>query len=479
MTLESDDRTSVTKSDNLAQVAEILALMEETHRTKDWIFDELKKHKLKPKAKHSMNSFQILQNCPPEFIDYLLKALKGGDIKDFDDITTLTKTFHWFFTDIVAGSDPNTPTKGQAKKIVALNELISRTETFKKRNPDTTVILPTGDGMAIGFGESSEHPLRLAIQLHKALTKYNEHKRGKDKLLIRVGIDTGPVYVIKDLNDRENVWGPGIIMTRRVMDLGGDMQIFASSRFAKDISNLSPEYKAIMHPIGDYSIKHGEQLKLYNIYGDGFGNKLAPRKSKILKERETEADFKGINTFKFVNLEIELNVLDTKTMLTHHTWNWNVVNISNVPKDHIFYYLDGDCPKDFADMNVKVTDGEGNNLDVVSLSVNKPYHKEFNVKLKKPLNPRRQKHFIKLEYDWEEPERKFFYKLATDCKSFKYRFTIPKGIDVKNRILKVDTEMGQKWHATPAPKINYGKDITEITWEGKNLKAYDAYEFEW
>ena len=480
MTLESGaGSTNTTKPDKLAEVAEVLALMEETHRTKDWIFHELKKHKLKPKVKHSMNSFQILQSCPAEFIDHLLKVLKGRDIEDFDDITTLTKTYHWFFTDIVAGSNPTIPTKEQAKKIVALNELISRTETFKKRDPDSVVILPTGDGMAIGFADSPEHPLRIAIQLHKGLSKYNENKRGKDKLLIRVGIDTGPVYVLKDLNDRENVWGPGIIMTRRVMDLGGDQQIFASSRIAEDIRNLSPEYKAIMHPIGDYSIKHGEQLKLYNIYGDGFGNKLAPRKSKILKERETERDFKGISSFEFVNIEVELNVLDSKTMLTHHTWNWNVINISKVPQDQIFYYLDGDSPKDFSDMNVRITDDEGNKLHIASLSVNKPQHKEFTVKLTKPLKPRQRKRFIKLEYDWEEPERNFFYKLATDCKLFRYRFTIPKGIDVKNRILKVDTELGYKWHASPHPTINYLDDRTEITWEGKNLKAYDAYRFEW
>ena len=101
------------------------------------------------------------------------------------------------------------------------------------------------------------------------------------------------------------------------------------------------------------------------------------------------------------------------------------------------------------------------------------------MKLTKPLKPRQRKRFIKLEYDWEEPERNFFYKLATDCKLFSYRFTIPKGIDVKNRVLKVDTELGYKWHASPHPTINYLDDITEITWEGKNLKAYDAYRFEW
>lgn len=331
----------------------------------------------------------------------------------------------------------------------------------------------------IGFDESPEQPLRLAIQLHKSLFKYNETQSKKDKLVVRVGIDTGPVYLLQDLNGNESVWGPGIIMTRRVMDLAGDMQIFASSRIADDIRNLSPEYKEILHPIGNYSIKHGEQLKLYNIYGEGFGNKVASRKSKIIAERETPQDFSGKSSFAFANIDIELNVLDPKTMLTHHKWVWNVVNISKTPKDQIFYYLEGDSPKKFPDLNVKVTDDEGNNLEIVSLNVNKPYHKEFNVKLKKPLKPRQRKRFLTLEYDWEEPERNFFYKLATDCKKFRYRFTIPRGIEIKNRVLKVDTEMGYKWHASPAPEIHYLDDVTEVTWEAKNLKAYDSYKFEW
>ena len=453
--------------------------MEETHKTKDWIIQQLKKKKLKGNIKHSMNSFQILSSCPPDFVEGLLHILKGGDIDDLGDISSLTKTYHWFFCDIVAGSNPTLVTTEQVRKVIVLNELISRTETFQQRNPDGTVVLPTGDGMAIGFDDSPEKPLRLAIQLHKALFKYNEVKRGKAKLLLRVGIDTGPVYIVKDVLGNDNVWGPGIIMSRRVMDLAGDMNIFASSRIGDDIKNLSPEYKEIMHQIGDYSIKHGEQLILYNIYGEGFGSKLAPRKSKIFKERITDEDLLGVVSFEFRTIDIGVDIIDPKTMLAHHTWIWDVLNISKENKDQIFYYLDGDSPKDFADMNVKVTDPDGNELDIISLSVNKPLHKEFNVKLKKPLPPRRGIKGLKLEYDWEEPERNFFYKLATDCKRFTYRFTIPRKIEIKNRALKVDTEMGYKWHVSPPPVLRYKGDKTEITWEGKNLKAFEAYRFEW
>ncbi len=155
----------------IEQVAEILALLEEAQKTKDYIFQEIKRKHLHLPVKRSMNSFQILNFCPDEFISDLLKTLKAKDIDDIGDINSFTKTYHWFFTDIVAGSNPTIPSKEQARKVVVLNELIDRTETFKRRDPDSTVILPTGDGMAIGFSDSPEYPLRLSMQLHKLLNE--------------------------------------------------------------------------------------------------------------------------------------------------------------------------------------------------------------------------------------------------------------------------------------------------------------------
>jgi hypothetical protein len=463
----------------LSQIAEILALMEESNKNKSWIARMIKKEKVKAPIKLTMNSYQILSECPDDFIEKLLHSLKGQDIDDLADVSSLTKTYHWFFTDIVAASNPNLVTTEQVRKSIVLNELILRTETFKNHDPKGTVILPTGDGMAIGFDDSPEKPLRLSLELHRALNAYNKSKKGKEKVILRIGIDTGPVYTIKDLTGKDNVWGPGIIMTRRVMDLAGDGQIFASSRIADDIKNLSPEYKEILHPIGDYSIKHGGVLHLFNIYGDGFGNKQIQRKKKILKESVSDEDMMGINSFEFRNIEIILEILNTKTWMTHHTWKWDVFNISKEPRDQIFYYLDGDVARNFADMNVKVSDKDGVELDILGVSVNKPLHKEFDVKLKKSISPKRGIKGLKLEYDWEEPEHNFFYKLATDCKTFKYTLTALKGYDVKNRILRVDTELGQKWMAKPAPimKIKDGKTI--VTWDAKNLKAHQAFKFEW
>jgi len=153
----------------ITKEAEILSLMGESNKNKEWLKRQIKKNSLKIIVKLSMNSFQILNSCPDSFINDLLDTLKGKDLDDLGDINSFTKTFFWFFTDIVAGSNPTIPSKEQARKVVVLNELIARTETFQHRDPNSTVILPTGDGMALGFSDSPEYPLRLSIQLHKFL----------------------------------------------------------------------------------------------------------------------------------------------------------------------------------------------------------------------------------------------------------------------------------------------------------------------
>src|SRR5438309_6250241 len=173
----------------------VLGILEETNRNKDWIFQEIKKHGLKFPIKSTMNGYEMLSCCSSDFIDSLLHTLRGDDILSPKGVQI--KIYHWFFSDIVAGSNPSIPTKAQVQKIVALNELIAQTRVFKERKPSATIILPTGDGMAIGFGDSPEKPLLLSIEIYKALLQYNKSKRGKDKLLLRIGIESGPVYFVK------------------------------------------------------------------------------------------------------------------------------------------------------------------------------------------------------------------------------------------------------------------------------------------
>lgn len=456
----------------MATIAEILGLLDEKHRNKEWLIDEIRRHKLKLHMRYTVNSFEILKACPAGFISHLLRTLKHDDFDPSADIPVLVKTFHWFYTDLVGSSNPTILTKDQARMVWVLNELIGRTETFKDLNPKFDIMNITGDGMVIGFQDAPEKPLRLAIELHKLLHKYNQLNKQKNKIKIRIGIDTGPVYIIRDLTGRENFWGPGIILTRRVMDLARPMQILASARIANDIRKLTPENKSALHFIGDYKIKHGEKLSIFNIYGENFGNKRSP--PNLLNNSIPDTN---PLRFLFPKVELKLEITDPKTMMCHHTWIWKVINITDKPSEQISYYLEGDIPKDFADLNVMIKDEDNKKVKITSLNVNKPERKEFVVKLNKPIKPN-QKGTLKLEYDWEEPEKKFFYTLATDCKKFEYWFSVPKGLEIKPRVLKVDPATRYKAYADP-PEIHYLKNRTEIIWKASNVKAYEGYQFEW
>ena len=479
MQTKQGDNTQESTNDGTKtrQIGEILGLLEETHRTKSWILQEIKKEGLQMPIKPTMNSYEMLCCCEKDFIEKLLRFLKGDDVDSLDKTQIQTKIYHWFFTDIVAGSNPSIPTKSQVKKIAVLNELISQTTPFRNRDTQSTIILPTGDGMAIGFGDSPERPLQLAIDLHKALSGYNQTRVGKDKLLIRIGIESGPVYFVKDLEGKDNVWGPGILLTRRIMDLTGDMQIFAATRIAEELARMSPKHKELLHPIQSYETKYGEKLQLYNVYGEGFGSNSTLRKAKVATSN-LQRGVKTSSNFSFNQIEVLLEVTDPTKMQTHHTWIWDIVNISKEPKSRILYYLDGQVPKDIADLNLTVTDENNNRLEIGDVIVNKPYHKEFYVLLDKPVLPKQRKK-LKLQYDWQEPDRVFLYKFPSGAKKFNYICTVPKEIGLKNRVLKVDIGTGYRIHASPPATIKRLDDKTIIIWGRPNIIPQDAYEFHW
>jgi class 3 adenylate cyclase len=460
-------------------VAEILGLLEEKGKNKDWLLEELKRLKIKLGVSPTSNSYEILRACSSEDIKRVRSRLQN-DYFGIEEINDKPKTLHWFFTDIVGSSTPKLSTKSQIRKIALLHMQIKNTEAFKQAI-NQCVVVPTGDGMAMGFTDSPETPLKLAIQLHELLGKYNKSKSPSDKISIRIGIDTGPVYFIKDVMGNDTVWGPGIILSRRLMDLCGPNQIFASRKIGDDVRKLSAEYKAVLHPIGDYSVKHGEQHLIYNVYGKGFGNKFAPKKGKVLVKPK-EDEFAHPIKFEFNSVELRLEVLDKKTMMTHHTWIWDVRNTTKEPLGQIYYDIAGDVPKDFSKLNVTIKDENGKNLEIISLDVNKPHEKKFNVKLNNPIKKNQKGRLLVLEYDWEEPERVFEYVFSARCKKFKYLFTIPRDVSIKNMILEVIPGLGMKKRAEPPPKITFSEDKTIITWETQDkqtINRFSAYEFKW
>lgn len=461
---------------NWESIGEILGILEEKNLSKDWLLSELKKYKIKSNFSVSSNSFEILKKCNSAVRKKILKTL-NLDLA-IKDPKTLTRVLHWFFIDIVSSSDPNLPVKTQARKINALNEIIKKTDTFKKENLEYLDIFPTGDGMAIGFKDSSEKPLRLAIELHKLLRKFNSHQKTRDKINIRIGIDSGPVYFMNGIKG-EIFWGPGIIMAKRVMDLCGPNNIFASERIAKDLRILSEENKATMKPIGEFKIKHGK-LSIYNIFSKEFGNKVIPKDDKILKPKKGDP-FKEIN-FVFNSIELGLEITDPKSMMSHHTWIWDIKNNKKEPLTSLYYEVTGDTPREFQKLNVKVTDETGKNLQILTLDINKPVQKGFHVKLAKPIRRNQSGRIVKMEYDWEEPERSFEYAFSSKVKNFKYFFRAPKDLEIKHRILEAVRDRADRRRVEPPPEIKYLKEITEINWEypkKSKIDAHDVLVFQW
>jgi len=124
----------------------------------------------------------------------------------------------FFFIDMVGLSDPTLSVKNQVHKIERLNELIYSCEAYKIVSAGKKIILPAGDGMAIGFPSKPEVPLELSIQLHRKLRAYNEGKSPSEEIGVRIGLTSGLVFTVVDFHNVQNIWRPGIILARRVMD---------------------------------------------------------------------------------------------------------------------------------------------------------------------------------------------------------------------------------------------------------------------
>jgi len=184
---------------------------------------------------------------------------------------------HFFFIDIVGLSNPRLPVMKQKEKIEKLNEMIESCKTYSYNVGEKIVLLPTGDGMVIGFKSNPIIPIELSIQLHEQLKKYNLRKTEEDRIHIRIGLNSGPVFFLNDLNNNKNVWGPGIILARRVMDLGDSEHILITETLAENLIVLDNWYKKIIKFAGYHEIKHGQKIKVYLAASENFGNVTIPK----------------------------------------------------------------------------------------------------------------------------------------------------------------------------------------------------------
>jgi TolB-like protein/class 3 adenylate cyclase/cytochrome c-type biogenesis protein CcmH/NrfG len=178
---------------------------------------------------------------------------------------------HVLFVDIVGYS--KLLIDEQHAQIDALNRIVRATQEFQTaENAGRLIKIPTGDGIALVFYSSPEDPVECAMEISRAL---KEHP----KLRLRMGVHSGPVNSVIDVNERANVAGAGINMAQRVMDCGDAGHILLSKRVAEDLGQYA-HWQPHLHELGECEVKHGVRVSVVNFYTNDLGNPVWPDKFK-------------------------------------------------------------------------------------------------------------------------------------------------------------------------------------------------------
>src|SRR5712672_1625299 len=184
---------------------------------------------------------------------------------------------HVLFIDIVGYS--KLMMNEQSEQIRTIREIVRGTEQFRLAETEGTLVrLPTGDGGALVFRNNPEAPVLCAMEISKELKKHPELK-------VRMGIHSGPVNEISDLNEQANVAGAGINVAQRVMDCGDAGHILLSKHVADDLEQY-PQWRSELHDLGECEVKHGVRIHAVNFYTDDVGNPEVPEKFRQAKEKE-------------------------------------------------------------------------------------------------------------------------------------------------------------------------------------------------
>jgi TolB-like protein/class 3 adenylate cyclase/Tfp pilus assembly protein PilF len=178
---------------------------------------------------------------------------------------------HVLFIDIVGYS--KLLINEQSEQIQKLKQIVRGTEQFRLAEAEGKLLrLPTGDGGALVFRNSPEAPVLCALEISKALKNHPE-------LRVRMGIHSGPVNEVSDLNEQANIAGAGINIAQRVMDCGDAGHILLSQHVADDLEHY-PQWRSYLHDLGECEVKHGHRVHAVNLHTDGLGNPEVPQKFK-------------------------------------------------------------------------------------------------------------------------------------------------------------------------------------------------------
>src|SRR5581483_4518863 len=176
-----------------------------------------------------------------------------------DDLQTSSELeiAHVLFIDIVGYS--TRLINEQSALVAELTRVVRETPHFRSAETAGKLIrIPTGDGMALVFSNTPEAPVQCALEICEAL-------RAHPDIHVRMGIHSGPVDVLPDVNDRPNVAGSGINIAQRIMDCADAGHILLSKRVAEDLSQYG-HWRSKLHDLGEVEVKHGAVVSVVNLH---------------------------------------------------------------------------------------------------------------------------------------------------------------------------------------------------------------------
>jgi len=185
---------------------------------------------------------------------------------------------HVLFIDIVGYSKLSI--NEQHASVEELSQIVRASEQLQRAEAaDRLLKIATGDGIALVFYTTPEAPAQCAVQISRAL---KEHPH----LKLRMGIHSGPVSGVVDVNNRPNLAGAGLNLAQRVMDCGDAGHILLSKHVADDLEEYE-QWRPLLHDLGTCEVKHGARVGVVNLYADQVGNPKLPKKFEVLQKRRT------------------------------------------------------------------------------------------------------------------------------------------------------------------------------------------------
>ena len=218
---------------------------------------------------------------------------------------------HVLFIDIVGYSQ--LLITQQSEQIETLRRIVRGTTQFRAAEAESKVLrLPTSDGAALVFRTTPEAPVLCALEIASELKKHPELK-------VRMGIHSGPVNEIIDLNEQSNIAGAGINIAQRVMDCGDTGHILLSKHIAEDLEHY-PRWQPHLRDLGEIEVKHGRSVHVFNLYTEELGNPQVPEKLRLTKAetasaaadasaRREEGFWVAVLPFKYAGANADLRAL--------------------------------------------------------------------------------------------------------------------------------------------------------------------------